>query len=53
MNDGSWLMAQGSWFKARGSWPREIWREVPQALGPRAKLFLAMSLETRALRHEP
>ena len=49
----SWLMPQGSWLKANGSWPRKIWRGVTQAPGPRAKLFLAMSLEPRALSNEP
>ena len=45
MDQGSWLMHQGLWLKAHGSWPRQNWLWVPQALGPSAKFFLAISQE--------
>ena len=49
MARGSRLVALGSWIMAK-----ENWRWVPQAPGPGAKLFLAMSHEPEAcaIRHQ-
>ena len=52
MVQGSWLMPQGSWLKAIGSWPRKIIVGSPGP-GPQRQFVSAMSLEPRALRHEP
>ena len=60
MDHGSWLEAHGSCLEARGSrlmapgsWARQNWCVGLWPGGPGAKLFLAMSLEPRAWRHEP
>ena len=53
MAHGSRLKAHGSCIKARGSRPRKMWRWSPQAPGPSAQFFLALSHEPWGTRHEP